>query len=419
MSKVELSSHELELLKVAIPYTQEIKNTESRYPTQEELRVKLGCRSINAKHIQHYLIEADGCKIANRLQKLPVTAEAKAVIQYAIGDTSGTLTSHVLRENARLTRALAKAKRDKAMNLDSISIEVQEEIKVLKAMAKEEIKRNPPLTKEPKQTGLMLEINISDHHFGKLAWPTETGYAPYDLKIAEAMFARALSTLLERSKGYEIEQIVFVLGNDLLHANNVQGQTFGGTVLDTEGRFQKTYWTVRKAMCAAIEKLRQIAPVKVVVCYGNHDRTSVWTLADSIECYFHDDARVEVENAPVYRKYFQWGKCGFMFTHGDLGRREDFPLLFATEKPDIFGSTTFREIHTGHIHSTKTQEFHGVRVRALPSLTPPDNWHSENSYVGNLRNAESFVWSKTEGIIAQFTYNDSSFPVIKTERKIA
>lgn len=415
---IELNAHELELLSKAIPYSKEIKDKENRYPMQAELREFLKCRGVNAKNIQHYLIATDAVKVANRLEDLPVKAEERAVVQHALGDTSGTLVSHVLRANANLTRALSRAKFENSSNTVALSSEIREEIAALKALAKTEIVRKPKVTKPVKKTGLMLEINVSDHHFGKLCWGVETGGAPYDLKIAEAMFNRAVDVLLERSAGYEFEQVVFVLGNDLLHANNTDGQTFSGTQLDTEGRFQKTYWTARKVMCAAIERLRQIAPVKVVAVYGNHDKTSLWTLTDSLECFFHDDPRVDVDNQPLYRKYFQWGLSGLMFTHGDLGKRTDFPLVFATERPDIFGSTKFREVHTGHLHTTKTEEFHGVRVRILPSLTPPDAWHAENAYVGNQRNAEAYVWSKDEGLIAQFIYCDNALPEIKTKREL-
>jgi hypothetical protein len=422
---MELSAHELSLLSVAVPYAQEVKEKEDRVPERDELKSKLHCGSDAAQHIRMFLMETDAVKIASRLKRLPITAENKAAVQHALGDTSGGLVSHVLRENARLTRALAKVKHQKEAASGQLYQDVREEIDALKVIAKDELSelrkpiKDTALRVKAKETGLMLELNISDAHWGKLSWPSETGGAPYDLKIAEAMFMRALNVLLERAKGFTFERILFVLGNDFLHSNDVHGQTANGTKLDTEGRFQKTYWTARKTMCAVIERLREIAPVEVSVVYGNHDKTSVWTLADSLECFFNGDPRVKIDNQPIYRKYIHWGSCGLMLTHGDLGRRQDFPLLFATEKPEIFGNTVHREIHTGHLHMTKTEEFHGVRVRILPSLSPADTWHSENGFVGNLRNAEAYVWSKEEGLIAQFIYSDNAHSMIKTERKIA
>jgi len=55
-----------------------------------------------------HLRENDQVKIAERLQALPVAAEVRAETQFALGDTSGSSYSYVLRENARLNRALSK-----------------------------------------------------------------------------------------------------------------------------------------------------------------------------------------------------------------------------------------------------------------------------------------------------------------------
>ncbi len=87
-----------------------------------------------------------------------------------------------------------------------------------------------------------------------------------------------------------------------------------------------------------------------------------------------------------------------MLTHGDKGRKQDYPLLMATEEPKMFGETLYREAHTGHIHQIQTQEHHGVRVRVSPALCAADAWHAENMYVGNQRAAEAFVWEERKSI---------------------
>lgn len=264
----------------------------------------------------------------------------------------------------------------------------------------------------------MLEINIPDAHFGKLAWHVETGYESYDTKIAEVVFWRALEALIERSRGYEYDQILFVIGNDVLNSDDTQSHTTRGTQVDTDGRYHKTFLKVRKLMIRAVERLRQIAPVKVAVISGNHDELAAWHLGDSLECWFNGHEDVEIDNRPIMRKYHQYGKCMLMLTHGDKGKREDYPLLMAVEQPAMFSSTKYREAHTGHIHQTKTQEFHGVRVRILPALCPPDAWHSSQGYVGNLRSAEAYIWDAEEGLIGQLYYNDEASATLSTERTV-
>jgi hypothetical protein len=88
----------------------------------------------------------------------------------------------------------------------------------------------------------------------------------------------------------------------------------------------------------------------------------------------------------------------------------------AVENPEAWGQTQFREIHTGHYHKQQLEEQFGVRVRILSALCPPDDWHSAQGYVGAIRQAEAFVWSKTEGLLAQVYYNDDAAKPIITKR---
>lgn len=296
-------------------------------------------------------------------------------------------------------------------------IDVRKEINDLKAelSAGYHPAKNTILTNDI-NNGNMLEINIPDAHFGKMAWGVETGDRPYDTPIAAATFMRALENLIKRSENYKYEKILFIVGNDLLNSDNEQGTTTKGTAVSTDGRYQKTFLTVRKTITEAIHRLKQIAPVHVVMVSGNHDDLSVWHLGESLECLFQDDSNVLIDNKPTARKYIRHGNVLLMLTHGDKGKREDYPLLMATERSKDFGETKYREIHTGHIHQTKTQEWHGVRVRILPSLSPPDAWHSENGFTGQQRNAEAYVWNNREGLIAQFFHNDDCQTEITTDR---
>ncbi len=93
-----------------------------------------------------------------------------------------------------------------------------------------------------------------------------------------------------------------------------------------------------------------------------------------------------------------------MFTHGDKGKQENYPLLMATEMPEMFGATVHREVHVGHLHQLRVRELMGVRVRVIPSLSAADSWHSDMQFVGNKRAAEAFVWCPKEGLVAQATY---------------
>lgn len=262
-----------------------------------------------------------------------------------------------------------------------------------------------PFVRRPSsKSGHMLEIAIPDLHLGKLAWSKETGYANYDMKIARALFKQALETLVARTSHYTFDKIVFPVGNDFFHSDTKAGTTTSGTQLDNDGRFQKMYETGREMIVEAIERLRLLAPVEVVMVPGNHDALSNFSLGDSLACWFRNTSDVKVDNSPTQRKYIQHGACLLMWTHGNLGKRTNYPLLAATERPAMWASSRHREIHCGHRHELRVDELMGVRVRTFSALSGVDAWHSENHFVGNARAADGLVWHKNDGLILQATY---------------
>lgn len=289
-------------------------------------------------------------------------------------------------------------------------VDARAEIAALLEDAKKLAPKRPAVKRSGKSSGVMLEVSIPDLHVGKLAWARETGAENYDSKIAEAIFEDALTALIERTSSYTFDQVLFVVGNDLLHSDTKAGTTTAGTPLDTDSRYHKSFGLVRRMITRAIERLRMLAPVQVLMIPGNHDTLAVWHLGDSLECLFHGDPDVMVDNAPTMRKYHQFGKVMLLFTHGNRGKLTDYPLLMATEQPKMFGETIHREAHTGDKHQLKVQEHHGVRVRISPALCAADAWHAEHHFVGNTRAAEAFIWHAEEGLIGTAVYTVPAMP---------
>lgn len=314
--------------------------------------------------------------------------------------------------NVRMALKMPKTKSaTKAEFIAEVRAAAEVEVEALKAQAKRNSLRPPSkirgkLPRLPSHK--MLEINLTDHHFGKLAWGLETGYANYDTKIGVAVWHRAMSTILERASAYDYDEIWFVVGNDLFNSDDVLGRTTGGTPVESDVRHEKTYRLVREIIVDTIEGLRKrTRKVKVIVVPGNHDHNATWHLGDSLECYFHKYADVEVDNTPRVRKYHTFGTTLIGYTHGDDGKRVDLPVLMATEASKLFGKSKFREWHTGHNHAEITVEKNGIVVRILSALCPPDAWHAENGYVGNRRASQAFQWDSREGLVGIIQYVDS------------
>lgn len=284
--------------------------------------------------------------------------------------------------------------------------DARNEIEELKKLATSAIRAKWPTIPKPVESGNLLEVIMPDVHFGKLAWSLETGGPNYDTKIAVETYWRAFNALLSRVSHLKFERVLFILGNDCLNADDSEGRTTAGTYVSTDVRYHKTFTIVRDLKIESIQRLRKIAPVDVLVTRGNHDELSSWHLGDSLEMFFHSCPDVKIDNRPRARKYYKWGYCLLMSTHGNRGKLTDLPLLMAREAGQWWGETKFREAHSGHKHKKFVDELHGVRVRILSALCPADAWHADSTFVGNLRSAEAFVWNKDEGIIATAEFTD-------------
>jgi hypothetical protein len=419
MPKVELTANELELLKKALPYAQKL-GEQGEELVQDNLRDFLECSRHSAKNLQHYIIENELVKVAGRLQAIPERAETRAVANYAVDVPTGTSYSHVVRENIALRKQLAKLKFEQEAKSAAREQAARAEIEAMIEYAKQIRPNSLPVIRPEKKSGNILLINIPDAHFGKLAWGIETGGRPYDVKIAIEIYSKAARTVVSRAvaMGIKFDEIIYIIGNDILNSNDAENKTAHGTIVTTDGRYHKTFRKLRETITDLVEEFRQVAPVRIIPVYGNHDTLSAWHLGDSLLSWFHTYKDVTVENEPTYRKYHLYGNTMFMWTHGDKGQRDDFPLLMAIEHPEMWSKAIFRECQTGHNHKTKVDEYHGVRVRILPALCPADDWHSENGYVGSLRSAEGQIVNEKAGTIAMVYYNDDAEPVTKTQREI-
>lgn len=261
-----------------------------------------------------------------------------------------------------------------------------------------------------KQDGKLLELSISDHHLGKLCWGEEVG-VDYDLKIALKLYWEAAEHLIAKCQAYNIEKILFVIGNDFINSDNLDSTTTKGTPQDTDTRHFKLFREARQLLVDVIENLRTIAPVDIMVVPGNHDYETMFYMGEVIEMLYHNADDVNVLNTPKKRKYYKYGRNMLMFTHGDRIKISELDRLMASEEPKMWADTRYREAHIGHFHTKRTMsrmdvnENHGVKTRIMPSLTAPDYWHYENGFSNNIRSSEALIWDKNTGLDAILSYN--------------
>lgn len=268
----------------------------------------------------------------------------------------------------------------------------------------------PRIRLDSRKESHLLEIAPVDLHVGKLAWREETG-SDYDIRIAERVFTDAIEDILHRAESYQVMQIVFPVGNDLLQVDSPANTTTNGTPQDTDSRYIKSFRRARSITSWAIKEMAKMAPVHVPIVPGNHDRLTAFHLGEVLASEFHASKHIMIDNRPLLRKYYKFGTTLLGWTHGSEEKLPDLPLLMAQECKEWWGETEWREIHIGHLHKMKEMRFtagdsfNGVRVRILPSLCAPDAWHYRMGYVHEKRACEGYLYGIKSGYAGHFSSN--------------
>jgi hypothetical protein len=252
-------------------------------------------------------------------------------------------------------------------------------------------------------------LALFDVHLGMLAWADETGYDHWDLDIAESVVLKAAGTLLVDMARHEPDHIVIPVGNDFFHVDALQSgninTTTRGTAQDVDGRWQKAFLKGKDIMRQIIDAAAEIAPVYVVVQPGNHDKERAWMLGQVLEALYSNDERVSFDTRPQDRRYLVFGDNLLGFHHGDRMKPEKLYRLMSQEA-DGWSDSIHREWIVGHIHHDRFErvDHQGMYIRTVPSISPPDAWHSEEAWIGATRQAKGLVYRAAGGVVAEYSY---------------
>ena len=234
----------------------------------------------------------------------------------------------------------------------------------------------------------VYEISLPDIHYGKMTGET--------LEDLEKHFMACVQDLVVKGSGLNIEKFLLPIGNDGMNSEGMRRTTTKGTPQEDNADWKDTFRGYWRLMVTAIDYLKLIAPVHVIVISGNHDFERMFYAGDVISGWYRDDQNVTVDNDLEQRKYFEYGKNMIMFTHGDKEKTAEMPLIMATEQPLMFARCEFREAHCGHLHKEMVNEYRGIKVRFLPSICSNDSWHKAMGYESR-RTAQAHIWSKERG----------------------
>ena len=257
----------------------------------------------------------------------------------------------------------------------------------------------------------LLEISAFDLHLGKIGIKGDE----YSMEIAEERLFSAIEHLLYRAQGYYVDKILFIVGHDLLNSDKdwpIPATTRGTPQFNSDYHIDM-YRFARKLLIKAINKLAEIADVHVMVIPGNHDRESVMHLGDTLELYYEENDNVKVDNSDCLMKAIPYGNNLIISDHGDGAKAASLPGIIAQRFKNLWSNTVYVEVHRGHFHTNKAmklqaiEELNGITIRNFSSMSATDYWHDSKGFIGNIKKAQAFIYSRQNGLQGILNYNVS------------
>ena len=287
--------------------------------------------------------------------------------------------------------------------------EKQEEIDQLKKLHDKFIKqvkkyafKYPKFERKKIKDGHCLVFDAADIHIGKICSSFETGET-YNSQIAVKRVRNGLHGILQKANGYEIDKIIFVAGNDILHVDNAKKTTTSGTLQDTDGMWYDNFIMAKKLLIEIIETLLTVADVEVVYNPSNHDFTHGFMLLDSISSWFHNCKQVTFDNDMRHRKYTIYGDNLIGTTHMDGAKVDKLHSLMAEEASKYWHQCKHRYFYGHHIHHKTSKDIFSVCIETLRSPSGTDGWHHRNGFQHAPKAVEGFIHHKKHGQVARLT----------------
>jgi len=250
----------------------------------------------------------------------------------------------------------------------------------------------------------------SDIHIGKYSSEDEVGADHYSVERAVSRTKEGTKKMIEMASGFDLNKIIFVVGNDILHVDNNKSTTTSGTPQDIDGMWHECFVAAERLYVDVIESLCSIADTHVVFVPSNHDYISGFMLARVLQAFFDGCEGVTFDVEPSHRKYISYGTSLIGLSHGDGAKEVDLPLLMAQEASGMWHEHQNRYWYLGHIHHKKnvkyqiSKDYPGVTVEYLRSPSGADSWHHRKGYQHSPKSVEGFIHSESNGQVARLTY---------------
>lgn len=248
-----------------------------------------------------------------------------------------------------------------------------------------------------------LQICIFDAHINKKSF----SWWEWNCSIAKDVYTRMVHDMCMKWISYsdEIEEVVLVIWQDFFNSD-LWSRTTSWTPQDNVENEEDAFEAWLNIIIESVSIIKNIvwSRIKIISIPWNHARTLEQVLWTALSVIYRWDDSVEVDYSNQHRKYRSFWNSSVMLCHWDWANKSTYPMIFANERPDLWSSSLYREVHQWHIHTQTVNEINWVIIRTLSSTTTTDKWHDKNNYCFNIRWWQMFVWDKLKWNEAQFNF---------------
>ena len=219
----------------------------------------------------------------------------------------------------------------------------------------------------------MLEIPLFDQHF------------PQNDHV------ETLNDLLEIVESRTWEEINLIIGQDMLHNDDMRGRTSSGRPIENVDMVKA--WDLARNFYASLISgcLAFSNRLKITYSKGNHDESMSWAFVQMLKSMF---PQAEFDDSMQQRKCISWRECFIGVTHGAYKKSTNADLRgqFTIQFPMEFASAKVREIHAGHLHREEEKDIYGVMCRRLSRKGIEDEWTDDEGLIGANKRFMVFRW---------------------------
>lgn len=220
----------------------------------------------------------------------------------------------------------------------------------------------------------------TDLHFGKGSWEDEVGENYSREEVSRLLLFHTQKIINKIISFGRPERIYIPFGSDWFHVDNRQGTTTAGTPQDMDGTPGIIFTEGLQLKVEFIDLLRQVAPVTLIPCAGNHDHERSIAMMMYLTAWYRSNKDVEVLTSLRPRNYIKVYSTLMGVTHGSDVKPQQLPALMAGEARELWGSSKHSMWMTGHLHYEQMKDQDGVLLYQVPALGAADRWSEGKGY---------------------------------------